>query len=156
MALTDFLYSIIIFLLGGLGYFAKRTYDDVGVLKIDVADMKPKVSIMWELLRERAFSLSSSPTVLNEKGKQLLYEGGVKEIVDANVGRLMRALADLGPQNAYQVQEGSHKAMRTILDDTVFVARLEKIAFKNGVNVDALLFVGAIYLRDLALSKCEM
>lgn len=48
MTFTDFLSSVIIFLLGRLGYFVKRTYDDVGVLKVDVADIKPKVLKLWE------------------------------------------------------------------------------------------------------------
>lgn len=48
MNITDFLYSIIIVLLGGIGYFVKKTFEKTDEIGKDVSDMKPKVKILWE------------------------------------------------------------------------------------------------------------
>ena len=115
---TDFFYSIIIVLLGAIGYFVKRILDKTDnaegradtiqgrIEKIgsDVSEMTPKVKVLWE----RAFASAASPLTLNEFGAKILHESGIKELVDA---------------------------------------------FKTGVNVDAVLFVGGLYFRDLALPK---
>jgi len=149
MDLIAFLCSIILVLLGAIGYFVKRTFDRTDVIGNDVADMKPKVKILWE----HQFARNTSPLTLNERGAKILYESGIKDLVEANVELLMQKLSELRPKNAYQVQECSTKAMRTLTENPSVLKTLQDGAFKTGVNVDAVLFVGAIYLRDLALPK---
>jgi len=150
MTLTDPLYSIIAILLGAMGYFIKRILDNTEKIGADVSDMKPKVKVLWE----REFATATSPLVLNGRGKQLL-DSGIKAIVDANGEELIKQLTERNPQNAYEVQECSYKVIRILLENKDIVAQLQDIAFKNGVNVDALLFIGAIYLRDLALPRYD-
>jgi hypothetical protein len=149
MTFADFLYSLIIVLLGTIGYFVKRIFDKTDEIGIDVSDMKPKVKILWE----REFATGSSPLTLNERGKQILEESGIKEIVDAEAEDLLQKLADLKPLNAYQVQECSVNVVRVLAENPSVLAKLQEGAYKTGVNVDSVLFVGAIYFRDLALPK---
>ena len=152
MTLTDFLYSIIIALLGGIGFFVKKILDrtdSIDSIRNDVSDMKPKIKILWE----REFGAGASPLVLNERGKRIFSESGIKELVDARLGQLMEKLEERNPQNAYQVQECATKVMRLLVEDLNTLSRLQDGAFKTGVDVDTVLFVGGLYLRDLALPK---
>lgn len=151
MISTDFLYSIIIVLLGGIGYFIKRILDKTDSIGNDVSDIKPKVKILWE----REFASSASPLVLNERGNKILNESGIKALVDANAELLMANLRDKKPQNAYQVQECATKIIRIFTDTPEILSKLQDGAFKTGVNVDTVLFTGGLYLRDLALPKYD-
>ena len=54
MTFTDFLYSIILVLLGGIGYFVKKIFDKTDSIGNDVSDIKPKVKILWERELRRA------------------------------------------------------------------------------------------------------
>jgi len=149
MISTEFLYSIIIVLLGCIGYFVKRILDRTESISADVSDIKPKVKILWEC----EFASSTSPLVLNERGRKILDESGVKELVDGNKELLMEKLRDKQPQNAYQVQEFATKILRIFVDTPETLSKLQDGAFRTGVNVDTVLFAGGLYLRDLALPK---
>ena len=47
----ELLLSIIVILLGAIGYFIKRILDRTEKIGDDIADIKPKVSILWKLLK---------------------------------------------------------------------------------------------------------
>jgi hypothetical protein len=151
MTMNDYLFSIIIVLLGAIGYFIKRILDKTDGIENDVADMRPKVKVLWE----RSFANANSPLALNERGKELLYGGGVKDMVDANLSLLTERLRGEKPENAYQLQERAMKVVKVLAEDPKNLSKLEDGAFQTGVNVDALLFAAGIYLRDLTLPKYE-
>ena len=146
---TALLLTIIAALLTGIGYFIKRILDNTDKISVDVGDIKPKVKILWEL----QFSESHSPMTLNEKGKVILNKSGVKELVDKGLSQLIESIQEKSPKNAYQVQEFAREVMVSIKNNATLLPQLQKGAFDTGVDVDSVLLVGSIYLRDLALSK---
>ena len=152
MEQPNFLLSITIALLAAIGYFVKRIFDRTDKLDMlvdDVAAMKPKVTILWE----KAFANGKSPLTLNDVGKKILIEHGVKDIVDEESVLLLGVLKGFHSQNAYQVQENAKEAIKILIKDPAMLLRLEDTAFRGGVDVAAVLFIGSLYLRDLALAK---
>ena len=74
--MNTFLLTIITILLGTIGYFIKRICDKTDIIGEDVSDIKPKVKVLWEM----KFATSNSPLVLNETGKKILNESGIRKI----------------------------------------------------------------------------
>lgn len=116
-------------------------------ISADVADIKPKVKFLWEQL----VTTSHSPLGLNERGTQILDQSGVKELVDQKLTELLEAIKVRQPQNAYQVQEGAREVMSQLKNDATLLSQLQQGAFNTGADVEAVLLVGSIYLRDLVL-----
>ncbi len=145
----ELLLSIIVILLGAIGYFIKRILDRTEKIGDDVADIKPKVSILWKL----QFAESHSPLALNEKGKDILNKSGIKELVDKYLLQLIESIKEKNPQNAYQIQEFAKEVMSNIKINPEILPQLQKGAFDTGVDVDSVLLVGSFYLRDLSLPK---
>ncbi|MBI4215594.1 MAG: hypothetical protein HY602_02630 [Parcubacteria group bacterium] len=146
------LLTIIGVLLTGIGYFIKRILDNTDKISVDVSDIKPKVKILWEL----KFSESHSPMALNEKGRDILNKSGIKELVDKELPQLIEAVRGKNPKDAYQVQEFSREVMFNIKNKLEFLPQLQKGAFDTGVDIDSVLLVGSIYLRDLSLPKFNL
>lgn len=73
--------------------------------------------------------------------------------MDQKLPELLEAIKSKQPQNAYQVQEFAREAMSQLKNDQVLLPQLQQGAFSTGADVDAVLLVGSIYLRDLALPK---
>ncbi len=149
MTYTELLLSIIIVLLGGVGYFIKRILDATDAIREDVNDIKPKVKILWEL----QFASSKSPLVPNEKGADILEKSGIKEMVDAASTRLVEEIKEKAPQNPYQIQEYAKAVMLNMKNNADVLQHLQEGAFNAGVDVDTILFIGSLYLRDLALPE---
>lgn len=180
---NELLLAIITVLTGIIGYFVKQIFDrterassdlaeikpkikileaigtDVAHLKpkvkvldrigADVADMRPKVKFLWE----QVVTTSKSPQTLNERGQQILAESGIKAVVEQKLPELTEAIKAKQPQNAYQVQEYAREALAHLKDDPTLLPQLQQGAFNTGADVDAVLLVGAIYLRDLVLPQ---
>jgi hypothetical protein len=171
----ELLLSIIAVLLGGIGYLIKRILDrtdtiteDIEEVREDIADMKPKIETLWalradtadtksktDILWELRFASNKSPLQLNEEGLKVFETSGIKEIVDGSKPRLLEALKEKNPQNAYQLQEGAKEVLLTLKQDPATVLRLEEGAYNAGVDVDSVLFVGSLYFRNLALPEFQ-
>lgn len=130
---------------------------DIEYIKKDVdAEIKPtlkeiseKVIVLWA----DRLAVSHSPIRLNQKGQEILEQSGIKQIIDERIDSLLKELEDKKPLNAYQVQEFAKDVISAVKNDPVVLLKLEQGAFRAGVDTDSLLFVGAIYFRDLALPK---
>ncbi len=146
---TELLLSIILILLAAIGYFIKRILDKTDKISEDISDIKPKVEILWAM----QFVSSKSPLTLNGMGASILSGSGVKEIVDEFAPQLVEEIKEKNPQNAYQVQERAREVMLNMKNKTEMLPQLEVGAFNTGTDVDTVLFVGSVYLRDLVLPK---
>lgn len=143
---TEILLTIIVALCGAIGFFVKRIMDNTDGISVDVADMKPKVSVLWE----KQFSLSRSPRQLNDLGTKILTESGIKEIIEAKTAVLLKAVKLENPTNPYDAEKVIAKVMQDlpkhcpeVMDD------LKDSAFRMGTTLDAILFTGSIFLRNL-------
>jgi hypothetical protein len=130
---------------------------DVNEIKPDLKNVREKVSGIVpkvEKLWEKNFTYNSSPVSLNKKGKKLLKESGIDKIIDSKKKKLCDFIINKKPQTAYDVQELSKETIKLILKDKKISKKLKNLAYQEGVGIEEILFVGAIYLRDIALKKC--
>lgn len=117
-------------------------------------DVKPvlnnvseRVTILWE----GRVSTRHSPLALNERGRSILTYSGVKEILAAKRKALEGEIRERDPRNPYRLQEDVKSVVFALKDDPDILAQLEEGAYNVGEDVDTVLFVGALALRDLLL-----
>lgn len=130
---------------------------DIEKIQPDLQDVREKVSglsSVVELLRGQKYSESHSPVSLNQKGRELFDESGIKSMIDREKVLLCDNIKKKNPQTAYDVQEYSRIAMLRLIDDPNTSKQLKEKAYQLGVDVVDILFVGSFYLRDLALKEC--
>lgn len=149
MTNQQLLLGIIAVLLAAIGYFIKQILNNTNKISADVSDMKPKVKVLWEL----QFAGGKSPLTLNERGLNILNKSGIKELVDNALSQFLDEIQEKNPINTYEVQELSRQVMLNIKNNPNILPKLQEWAFNAGVDVDAVLFVGSLYLRDLVLPK---
>ena len=129
------LLAIIAALLAAVGFFIVKILEKTDKIGDDVADMKPKIKVLWEM----QFATSNSPLI--------------KQIIDSKLEQLLDELKNKKPENAYQIQECARKVMQILKNDSEILSKLQVGAYNTGVDVDTVLFTGSLYLRDLALPK---
>lgn len=94
-----------------------------------------------------------SPRALNELGKKIFEDSGIKAEINKRLDEFYNVMVQKKPENAYQIQEYSEKLMYKLKNEPQLKNFLEDAAFKTGSEIDSVLFVGSIYLRDLLLEK---
>lgn len=123
--------------------------DKMDTVKEDIGYIRPKVDFLWE----KATAVSNSPKALNEEGQRIFNQSGIKDIISANQEKLISAIKRENPQKAYQVEELSEKIIQSLRDNPEILEKLREGAYQTGVNIETVLFVGSIYLRDIALKE---
>ncbi len=104
------------------------------------------------LERDRAniYIKSKSPLSLTEKGKALLLDSNGKDYIDSKKSEFIEELKLKKPKTAYDVQELSRKIIEQRTSNDEF-NQIKEYAFKQGLKLDIIVDVLAIYLRDLML-----
>lgn len=122
-----------------------------GTVKHDkqIGIMTFKLNEIW---KDRS-APAHSPRALNEFGKKILEDSGIKIEINKRLDEFYNAMVEKKPENAYQIQEYSEKLMYKLKNEPQLKSFLEDAAFKTGSEIDSVLFVGSIYLRDLLLEK---
>ena len=137
--------------LKGLVQGIKDTLDkDV---KPDLKNVRERFSIVEDrvdtIWKDR-LAPAHSPRQLNEKGRNVLENSGIKKIIDEKKDILLDKIKKRKPKTAYDAE--------IVIDDVVsnllkhcpdMTDRLKKGAFNVGQSIDVVLFVGSIYLRNL-------
>lgn len=140
-----------------IGKDVENIKKDVEIIQPDLKDVREKVSGMVpqiDKLWQQVFTQSNSPITLNEKGKNLLEKSKIKNLIDKNKQTLCDIIKKKNPQTAYDVQELAKKVIPSIIVDPKNFKDIKNKAFELGVGVEDILFVGSIYLRDIALKEC--
>ena len=109
------------------------------------------LTIKTENLSARAFDVSS-PISLTATGEQLLRDSGFKSYIDLRREELTTQLRAHAPFDLYTIQESAFRLLDHISFDDSFARHLNKFAYGNGVSTDLLRRIGAIYLRDIAVT----
>lgn len=148
--MESFLPEIIILLLtivfGGIGYALKRIFEKIDLMSIDIADIKPKIDILWK----DKYASSMSPRQLNETGIDILNISGIKEIINAKKDSLLVEIKKTHPNNAYDAEQAIMFVVNKLPEDYPdIISQLKNGAFSVGQNIDVLLLVGGIYLRNM-------
>lgn len=133
-------------ILAGIGYFLKRIFEKTEIIGNDVSEIKPKVYILW---KDR-YAPATSPRQLNETGKNILEESGIKEIIDSKKEKLFIEVKKINPKTAYDAEQAIILVVNNLPRYCPeMLPQLKNGAFKTGQDIDALLYVGSIYLRNL-------
>jgi len=149
---TEIWLAIITILSGVIVYFLRRiikgvdkTTEDVSNIKIDIAEIKPKVEFLWE----NRFAVSHSPRQLNDLGNKILNNSGIKEIIDEKITTLLGVVQKKNVDNPYDAENIIEEVMKDLPKHCPdVIPKLKDGAFNSGVDINTVLFVGAIYLRN--------
>jgi len=118
------------------------------VMSAKVDDMFPKMEILWMDKSAPAHSRRK----LNEYGENVLNGSGIKEIIDERKGQLFDLIKEKGSKNIYDAEEDVLSVVKQLtVRCPEIVDQLKTGAFNTGADLDTVLFVGGIYLRDLIL-----
>ncbi len=99
---------------------------------------------------------SKSPLVLNEQGIKILTESGIDKIIEDNYNSILSTVKNNNPPNAFQAQESIIDAVKELLNDPKLKNAIEIGAFSCGSDVETVLFVGAINVRDRILTELKL
>ena len=100
--------------------------------------------------------VTKSPIALTDKGGKLLAESGLKEYIDDNKDSLLTSCGVLSLNNAYDIQNAVFNTFDKITFDIEMDKKLKEYAFSQGVGIDIIRRVGAIYFRDICLEHKKL
>lgn len=153
IALAVFLFSIAS-AFAWLIFRSGRTYEAIEDMKPLVAKI-PGMAIKVDLLWSGDVTSSNSPTILNEKGKKILKDSGIREFTDKYFTEIFEQVKKLKPANAYQAQEFTIAVVDSYSENDKCKNDLEIAAFDSGSDVKTILLVAAIDIRDKIIEKLE-
>ena len=120
----------------------------------DIRERFGRVEDRVETLWKDKFASAASPRQLNDRGNVVLSESGIKEIIDDKKSVLLAEIKKIAPKTAYDAEEVISKVVTSILiSDPAIVNKLKDGAFRTGSDIDILLFVGSVYLRNLIFEE---
>src|SRR4030042_5939455 len=104
-----------------------------------------KLGILYKLLQRK------TPVSLNEEGLKVARESGIAKMVEENYVKILEAVKETNPSNAYQAQEKVLEAVRNLELNEECKNIIETAAFKNGYPTSSLYMLGGYYIRDKVL-----
>jgi len=166
-ASSDSVYKVLVLGLGGLAFWFLRdkliglaTTD--GEIKRDLRSVKKTVgAVITRLMRiEGKLGIGpltiGSPLELNDNGRNILNNSGIKEAVEENRETLLRMMKEKTPETAYDVQKLSQRFLQECEFSSQRIKQMKEYAFEHpNWDLDVIREVGAIHFRDIALEELE-
>lgn len=116
----------------------------------DVRERFVKVEERVETLWKDRYAPATSPRELNERGNTILESSGIKEIVDSMKSNLLTKVRGQNPDSAYDAERLTLATVANLpKTNPDLLPKLKDGAFRTGVDIDVVLLVGGIYLRNL-------
>lgn len=139
-----------------------RVFERIGNIKDEIDELKPDVK-MIPLIKEKVdvlwasrYTEPGSPMVLTEKGKKILVDSKIENFTTEYYDEILKQVKERNLQNSYQVQEALFEIMRNYKNNDACKSKLENAAFIAGVDVDTVLLVGAVNVRNKIISELNM
>jgi hypothetical protein len=95
---------------------------------------------------------ADSPLNLTDKGKVVLLDSKGKDYIDFYKNELMSDIKRANPKTAYDIQELSKKVIQEKASNDSFIP-IKDYAYKEGENLESIIEVMGIYLRDIVLKE---
>jgi hypothetical protein len=118
--------------------------DRIKDLKIDIDNV-----------RNQAFH-NTSPVVLTDNGATWLTDSGLKKYIDSNLPFLRASCSSKKETNAYEVQEHVFSLFDKMNFGKETDDKLKQYAYEQGISMEVLRRIGAIYFRDICLVDFKM
>jgi len=93
-----------------------------------------------------------SPVTINERGLELLKHSGGEKFIEDNKEEMIEKLKTIGRKTAYDIQENSKIVVKSYQDDDRFTP-IKEFVFKQGIDLEIVLLMMSLHLRDIALEK---
>ncbi len=144
---------------------------DVSTFNKDFSESKTRFELLWEkslsiekevkahdcdinFLKGKRYAGSNSPLQLNEEGNKVLKESKINNIIDDREDELIKKIRETNPETFYDV----HLTAQSILDNLIkenhsILLTVKNGAYNSGVDIDIVVFVGSLYLRDKYIAK---
>lgn len=95
-----------------------------------------------------------SPISLTVKGNEYLKNSSLKEFIDINTDMLIAGCSQKGKmETPYDVQQSVFDFFDSYIMPDEVENKVKTYAFNQGINMDIMRRVGAIYFRDICLDK---
>ena len=119
----------------------------------DLRDLRERFMIVEDRVKTMwldQIAPANSPRQLNERGQHILEDSGIKEMIDQKKDDLLIALKNKELKTPYDAEEAVLEAVRNLpVQYPELVESLKSGAFKTGSDIEGILYVGGVYLRDL-------
>ncbi len=109
--------------------------------------IEDRVSELWRLRATEP----GSPIKLNDFGQKVLRESNIGAFTEKNYPRILEKVKNRNPLNAYQAQEILIQEVSGLKGLESYTNDLENAAFNSGTDVDMVLLVAAVDVRDKVL-----
>jgi len=143
---------ILVFRSGGLFERVDNIKDTIDEMKPDVKMIpviKEKIDVLWAT----RFTTPGSPLVLTDKGKKVLKDSKIEKFTNEYFNEILEQVKKKNYQNAYQAQEALISIVREYKNKHDCKNKLENAAFIAGVDVDSVLLVAAINIRNRIIKE---
>lgn len=129
-----------------------RVETDMKWLRDSFRDLRADLKVERDNEQAQVFA-TQSPAMLTDKGKKLLEESGLKNYIDENKENFMDACSEKTDATAYEVQEHIFDLFGEHVFPEDLDRQLKEKAYEEGIGVELIRRIGAIYLRDLCLEE---
>lgn len=153
--------TLLLSIIGSIIYSAFKfgsILNDIGTLKQSSSEIttdlrqviyshgqiKVKVDELW---RQKT-TKSGSPMILNDIGKKIIVDSKISDLTNKFYSEILNSVKSLNPPNPFQAQELLISVVNKFKEKEECKSELETAAFNSGNNVDTVLFVAAIDIRD--------
>lgn len=118
---------------------------DFRTIKNDIREHDKDIAF----LKGKKYSYGDSPLKLNDEGARVFRQSKIGPIIDERKTELLQKIQDKNPDGLYDVQEFSKTVLEELRNDSVILKKLKDRAYNSGVDIDIVLFVGSLYLRNI-------
>ncbi len=134
-------------IIGAAVYIGKKLQilEDLKDVRDKFAVVESRVGDLWK----DKLAPSHSPRQLNDRGNTILSGSGIKEIIDKKKNDFLTVIKEKNMQNPYDAEQYILQVVSELKKDVVIVNELKVGAFSVGADIDSVLLVGGIYLRNL-------
>jgi hypothetical protein len=133
----------------GIAYYANGRFTKLETSVEWLTDTFRGLKIASENGSAKLFGVGS-PISLTRAGEQVLSLSGLKSYIDAHKVQLAAQCRRDHSSDRYEIQNAAFRVFGDLEFDRHFEHQLNEFAFANGMSLDLLHRVGAIYLRDIA------
>ncbi len=145
-------------LVWGAGFFiiAKYLKENIEPIKKSITRITGSIIEIQTLFKDRGVSLDhllteapGSPLQPTEYGAKIIKESGLEKILDQKKESLIKSLRDSLHKDYtdYDVQETARKILISFKSDSI-MNPVKEYAYKNALDVEIILRVGGLWLRD--------
>ncbi|HZY80608.1 MAG TPA: hypothetical protein VFE50_13875 [Cyclobacteriaceae bacterium] len=117
-------------------------------IEFTIASILAKLNVLWT----EHLARSNSPIALNEAGLRALEASNIGEFAKQHYSEILSRVKEAKPLNAYQAQQELIVAVASYGNIEPYKLKLQNAAFASGQDVNSLLFIAALSIRDRVVS----